>query len=90
MTSATTVYTAADQLTDEGTQPSDELAIVKVSSGKAYVRGYDINNPGTVNLDTPKPRTTAKIENTNIPFEMGTRYLVNNVSWYAYPRSRPR
>ena len=70
---------SADQLTDEGTQPSDELAIVKVSSGKAYVRGYDINNPGTVNLDTPKPRTTAKIENTNIPFEMGTRYLANNV-----------
>ena len=72
------VYTA-DQLTDQGSQPSDDLAILKVSSGKAYVRGYDISNPGTTNLDAPKPRTTSKIESTNIPFEMGTRYLINNV-----------
>ena len=67
------------QLTDQGGTPSDDLAIVKISSGKAYVRGYDIAVTGTVNLDSPKPRTTETIEATNIPFEMGSRYIVNNV-----------
>ena len=73
------VYTA-DQKTDEGSEPSDDLAIVKVSSGKAYVRGYSVNNPGTQNLDAPKPRTTDNVAQTAIPFEMGSRYIVNNVS----------
>ncbi len=68
------------QLTEEGNTPSDDLAVVKVSSGTAYVRGYDINNPGTVNIDAPKPRTTETVEATNIPFEMGSRYIVNNVT----------
>ena len=69
-----------DQLTDDGSEPNDDLAIAKVSSGKAYVRGYDVNNPGTVNLDAPKPRTTENVESTAIPFEMGSRYIVNNVT----------
>ena len=68
------------QKTDEGRDPSDDLAIVKVSSGKAYVRGYDVKNSGTVNLDSPKPRTTETVESTAIPFEMGSRYIVNNVT----------
>ena len=69
-----------DQLTDDNSEPNDDLAIAKVASGKAYVRGYDINNPGTRNLDAPKPRTTENVESTAIPFEMGSRYIVNNVS----------
>ena len=60
--------------------PSPDLAILKVSSGKAYVRGYDIDNPGTVNLDAPKPRTTETQSSTAIPFEMGSKYFVNNVT----------
>lgn len=73
------VYTA-DQKTSQGSDPSEDLAIVKVSSGKAYVRGYDVANPGTQNLDSPKPRTTENVAGTAIPFEMGSLYLVNNVS----------
>lgn len=73
------IYTKL-QKTDEGSDPSDDLAIVKISSGKAYVRGYDLKNPGTVNLDSPKTRTTETIESTAIPFEMGSRYIVNNVT----------
>ena len=71
------VYTA-EQKTSQGETPSDDLAIVKVSAGKAYVRGYDTKNPGTQNLDTPKPRTTENVPQTAIPFEMGSLYLVNN------------
>ena len=71
------VYTE-EQKTSQGETPSDDLAIVKVSAGKAYVRGYDTKNPGTQNLDTPKPRTTENVPQTAIPFEMGSLYLVNN------------
>ncbi len=71
------VYTE-EQKTAEGGTPSDDLAIIKVSAGKAYVRGYDTTNAGTVNLDSPKPRTTENVPSTAIPFEMGSLYLVNN------------
>ena len=68
-----------NQTTVGGQVPTDDLAVVKVSSGKAYVKGYDINNPGTVNLDTNKPRTTANVEATSFPFEMGSKFFINNV-----------
>ena len=67
------------RITEQGNTPSEELATIKVSSGKAYVRGYDVANPGTVNIDAPKPRTTETIDRTAVPFEMGTQYIVNNV-----------
>ena len=70
----------SNQSTAQGSTPSDDLAIVKVGRGKAYVRGYDIDNVGTTNLDAPKPRTTQFIENTSIPFEMGSLFVVNNVT----------
>lgn len=73
------VYTS-NQKTDEGSTPDDDLAIVKVSSGKAYVQGYDVKNPGTVNLDCPKPRSVKNVPSTAIPFEMGSRFMVNRVS----------
>ena len=72
------IYTE-DQKTEGGSTPSEDLAILKVSPGKAYVRGYDIPLPGTVNVDAPKPRTTATVDQTAVPFEMGTQYVVNNV-----------
>ena len=68
-----------DQKTKSGETPSDDLAVVRVSSGKAYVGGYDIKNPGTVNIDSPKPRTTEEVVATTMPFEMGSKYIVNNV-----------
>ena len=69
-----------DQLTEEGETPTSDLACVKIQAGTAYVRGYDVKTPGTTNLDAPKPRTTANIESAAIPFEMGTQYIVNNVT----------
>ena len=47
------------EVTEEGNVPSDDLMIVKVSSGKAYVHGYDINLAGTTNLDVDKPRAVS-------------------------------
>ncbi|AIX23311.1 virion structural protein [Synechococcus phage ACG-2014f] len=69
-----------DQKTEQGGTPTDDLAVVKVSAGKAYVRGYDINNPGTVNLDINKPRTTENVEASSVPFEMGSKFFINNVT----------
>ena len=72
-------YTA-NQITQGGSTPSDDLAIVKVAAGKAYVRGYDLDNPGTQNLDAPKPRTTLEVPTVSVPFEMGSQFIVNNVA----------
>ena len=69
-----------NEKTDQGNTPSDDLMCVKVSPGKAYVRGYDIENISTTILDVEKPRDTQSVSNVNIPFEMGNNLRVNNVS----------
>ena len=66
--------------TDEGNTPSDNLMCVKLSPGKAYVKGYDIQKNGIQILDVDKPRTTQTASSVNIPFEMGNLLRVNNVS----------
>ena len=66
--------------TDQGNTPSEDLMCVKVSPGKAYVRGYDVENISTTILDVEKPRDTRSVSNVNIPFEMGNAIRVNNVS----------
>lgn len=67
------------QKTESGNHPSDDLMVVRVSSGKAYVRGYDIDLTGSTNLDVPKPRETATVDTASIPLEFGSRLTINNV-----------
>jgi len=67
------------QRTDQGNSPSDDLMCVKVSAGKAYVRGYDIDIPSTTVIDVAKPRDTQTISSSLIPFEMGNKLRLNNV-----------
>jgi hypothetical protein len=69
-----------NQRTEQGNTPSDDLMCVKVSPGKAYVRGYDIDFPSTTIIDVEKPRDTANVVNALVPFEMGNLLRVNNVS----------
>ena len=69
-----------NEKTDQGNAPSNDLMCVKVSPGKAYVRGYDVENISTTILDVEKPRDTQSVLNVNIPFEMGNSLRVNNVS----------
>ena len=59
---------------------------LKISPGKAYVRGYDIDKISTTIIDVNKSRDTESIENVNIPFEMGNILRVNTVS--GTPRQR--
>ena len=66
------------QTTQDGNTPSDDLLTYKISPGKAYVRGYDIDTQLTL-IDAPKPRTTSEVGLASIPFEMGSLLKVNNV-----------
>ena len=70
----------SDQVTEDGNTPSDDLACVEVSPGKAYVKGFRINEPGTSIIDFDKPRDTDSVNTALVPFDMGTLIRVNNVS----------
>lgn len=70
----------SNETTDQGNIPSESLAVLKISPGKAYVQGYDIEKISTSIIDVDKPRDTADIKNTTVPFEMGNILRVNNVT----------
>ena len=69
-----------NEKTEKDNKPSDDLMCLKISPGKAYVRGYDIDKISTTIIDVDKSRDTESIENANIPFEMGNILRVNTVS----------
>ena len=56
-----------NQVTDNGNTPNDDLMCIKLSPGKAYVRGHDVYLPGTTVLDIDKPRDTKTVNNASIP-----------------------
>ena len=68
-----------DQQTEQGNTPSEDLMAVKVSAGTAYVKGYDIETQGTTVIDVEKPRDVEKIDASQVPFEFGTKFKLNNV-----------
>ena len=72
--------------TEQGNTPTDNLMCVKVSPGKAYVRGYDIDKVSTTIIDVNKPRDTAGVPATNLSFAMGNNLRINNVG--GAPRNR--
>ena len=69
----------ADQKTDEGETPTDDLACLRIGGGTAYVRGYQIDTGHTTAIDVPKPRDTQKIDASSIPFSMGNRIQLQKV-----------
>jgi hypothetical protein len=66
------------QKTTQGSIPSEDLGLIKVNPGKAYVKGYEVPTVQTV-LDFPKPRTTKKVESSSSNFYAGNIIRVNNV-----------
>ena len=71
-------------LTDQGNTPSEDLMCVKLSPGKAYVRGFDVYLPGTTVVDIEKPRDVKSIGASSVPFSMGSNLKVNNVFGTPY------
>ena len=69
----------SNELTEQGNEPVDDLMCVKVSSGKAYVKGYDVSLESSSVIDVQKPRDTQEVEAALVPYEMGTIFKVNNV-----------
>lgn len=70
---------APGQLTQRGNTPSDDLFTLQISSGKAYVKGYEIEKIGSTSLDNEKPRTTKKKENVSVPVKIGNNIQVENL-----------
>ena len=69
-----------NETTENGNTPSDDIMCIKISPGKAYVKGYDVEKISTTIIDVEKPRDTTSVDTVNIPFEMGNIIRVNNVS----------
>jgi hypothetical protein len=69
----------AGQFTPGGESARADLALYKISPGKAYVQGYEIESLGVTYLDVDKPRTTRTLENQNIVYNTGPTFRVNTV-----------
>ena len=69
----------ANEVTDEGNIPNNDLMCVKVSAGTAYVKGFDVDIDGTRIIDVDKPRDKKEVSSALVPYQMGTILKVNNV-----------
>ena len=67
------------QFTPGGQTPNDNLALLRVSPGKAYVKGYECETLNTTFIDVDKPRTTKTIENQGFTYNTGPTFKVNSV-----------
>jgi hypothetical protein len=67
-----------NQKTSDGSIPSEDLGLIKISPGKSYVKGYEVTTAERV-VDFPKPRTTKSIESSSSSFYAGNLIRVNNV-----------
>ena len=56
------------------------MMVYKVSPGKAYVKGYEVEVRSPSLIDVEKPRTTRLLENQAVNFAFGPTVEVNNVS----------
>lgn len=69
-----------DNITFNGNVASESLGIYKISSGKAYVKGFEVLIPAPNLLDFEKPRTTSTLENQSINYFTGPTFTVNRVT----------
>ena len=69
-----------NQLTPSGNVPSDDIGIYKISPGKAYVRGFEVETISPTLIDFEKPRTTKTLEDQGINFGFGPSFVVNSVN----------
>jgi hypothetical protein len=68
-----------NQLTKQGNIPSDDIATISISPGKAYVRGYEVETISNTLLDIEKPRDTDSQTNQSISFNLGNLITLDNV-----------
>ena len=68
-----------NEKTDQRNTPEESLMCVRVSPGKAYVRGHDIEKSGTSVIDVDKPRDKEEFKSAKVNFALGTLFKLNNV-----------
>ena len=68
-----------NQLTPSGNTPSDDIGVYKITPGKAYVRGFEVETRSPTLIDFEKPRSTKTLEDQAINFGFGPTFTVNSV-----------
>ena len=66
------------QSTDEGSIASEETGLYQVSAGRAFVKGYEIENIASTYLDFEKPRTEKTLANQRVNYNTGSTIRLNN------------
>ena len=67
------------QFTAGGSTPADDLSVLRISPGKAYVKGYEVETISPTFIDVAKPRTTRTIEDQFLPYNTGPTLKLNAV-----------
>ena len=65
--------------TEDGGEANEELGLYQISSGKAYVKGYEVIKTGTEFADFDKPRDVLEHKNQAIPYKTGSSLRINRV-----------
>ena len=68
-----------DELTYQANTPSDNLMEYVISSGKAYVRGFEVEKQTDTVIDIDKPRTTREVFQRAVPLSVGPKLTINNL-----------
>ncbi len=66
------------QSTEQGSVAGNDLALLQMSTGKAFVKGYEIERISSTFLDLEKPRTTKKLESQRVNYKTGGTLKLNN------------
>ena len=67
------------QFTPSGDTPAEDLALYKLSPGKAYVSGFECETINPTFLNAPKTRTVNTSDNQQIIYNTGPTLKLNNV-----------
>lgn len=67
------------QITDSGNTASESLLALQVSTGKAYVKGFEIEKIAPTIIDLPKARDFETINASSTAFDVGNFVTVTNM-----------
>ena len=67
------------QFTPGGSTPTDGLALYKVSPGRAFVKGWEVETISPVFLDVEKPRSIFTIQDLTFAYNTGPTLKINRV-----------
>lgn len=58
---------------------SESLGVYKISPGKAYIKGFEVDIPNPTFIDFAKPRVTKTLVNQSIVYKTGSTFTLNRV-----------